>query len=438
MAYGTNLEHCTRVSNSRMLTRISGVYKDNLRADVGLRVRHTPPKGFEFSLFGPAIQSPDGFEEGASYRTATDLFSIVEDCRKKWVHHVLKYSRRLPNEESTTRFEFPFVKRWDFSSEPQILEEIAPQLAVAGNELFKLVFEIKSDKKLKKLSGELRSLMRKSRYISITSSDFFLPWGMIYTHPVGGEQLKSDGSNCRREGFWGYQHIIQHAPEKVEMEVKIPSTSGQVALSVNFDSNLSTELELPATAIDDHVAYMSRLGGSQQITRTKKAELCDDFTIRRGSLERIIYFYCHGTGSTDASNVNLQETHLRMTDDVVTAHDFELWSDDQDLPTTPLVFINACQGGQMTTMFYQTLAAELLKEGAVGLVGAQIDLPAVFAIEYARRLFKRFLKRNQSRIRLGPLIREVNRVLWNAHKNPLGLVYSLYRGADCFIDWQAA
>ena len=74
------------------------------------------------------------------------------------------------------------------------------------------------------------------------------------------------------------------------MEVKIPSISGQVALSVNFDKSLSTvtelskQLELPAKAIDDHVAYMSRLGANPQITRTKKDELRDGFTTGRASV----------------------------------------------------------------------------------------------------------------------------------------------------------
>ena len=82
MGYRTNLEEWPRVSNSRMLTRIPGAYKDNLRADVCLRVWNTP-KGFEFLLFGRSIPAPDG-EEGTSSRSAIEIFSIVERCRKEW------------------------------------------------------------------------------------------------------------------------------------------------------------------------------------------------------------------------------------------------------------------------------------------------------------------------------------------------------------------
>jgi hypothetical protein len=128
-----------------------------------------------------------------------------------------------------------------------------------------------------------------------------------------------------------------------------------------------------------------------------------------------------------------------MTDDVVSAYDFERWANGTKLPTSPLVFINACQGGQMTTMFYKSFAVELLHEGVVGLVGTQIDVPAVFAVQYAKEIFEKFFDRpTTKKQRLGPLVRKVNQKLWDQNNNPLGLVYSLYRGINCFIDWTEA
>lgn len=202
--------------------------------------------------------------------------------------------------------------------------------------------------------------------------------------------------------------------------------------------NKSILMPDPNSLHAQHFEFMQKLCANSCTTRTKKSELQTGFTTGRGNLKRIIYFYCHGKGGSDASNVNLGDTHLEMTDGLVSVSDFQLWSgQNPKLPTSPLIFINACQGGQMTTIFYQTLAAELLGQGAVGLVGAQIDLPAVFAMEYAQLVFSKFLARDQGRVRLGPLLREVTRRLWDDHNNPLGLVYSLYRGADCFVDWPA-
>ena len=98
--------------------------------------------------------------------------------------------------------------------------------------------------------------------------------------------------------------------------------------------------------------------------------------------------------------------------------------------------INACQGGQMTTLFYKSFAKQLLREGAVGLIGPQIDVPAVFASAYGELLLQQFLARSSESVRrLGPLMQSVNQTMWDTHKNPLGLVYSLYHGVNCFIDW---
>jgi hypothetical protein len=174
------------------------------------------------------------------------------------------------------------------------------------------------------------------------------------------------------------------------------------------------------------------------VRRTKKKELEQIFSEQREMLERILYFYCHGHGSSNGSTIELGASKLILTDepiDPVTAQDFLVWAKDNLLPTQPLIFINACQGGQMTTMFYQTLAFELLRQGAIGVAGAQIDIPAIFAAAYAKWVFERFFTKNNGRVRLGPLLREANQEFWNQHNNPLGVVYSLYRGVNCFIDW---
>jgi hypothetical protein len=439
MAYQLNFDHT--ISNSNTLTRVAGVHADNLIADVGLRIisrsKLDKLNGFDFSLFGPAIKVPEGGKFGISNRSADEIFLAVEVCRKKWVDHVLRRTHSLhAGDEGQPKFELPFEKRWNFNSEPEVLTEVGPHLAKAGDDLFKLLFERNCNADLQDLSRTLRyALISKCEYIAITSSDFFLPWGMLYTHPVAGEDLELDGSNWKKEGFWGYRYIIQQSPERIDLETRISPTAGEVPFSINFDTRLSQTLELPV--IDQHLESIRGFGEKSCTKRTTKTELQKDFTAGRSNLERIIYFYCHGRGSRDASGVNLDETYLRMTDDTVSAFDFQLWAEEKKLPTSPLIFINACQGGQMTTMFYKTLAAELLGQGAVGLVGAHIDLPAVFAIEYAQRVFTKLFARGQDRVRLGPLLREVNRSLWDDHRNPLGPVYSLYRGVDCFIDWQA-
>jgi len=72
----------------------------------------------------------------------------------------------------------------------------------------------------------------------------------------------------------------------------------------------------------------------------------------------VVYFYCHGSDAEGGASITPSSLHL--TDGSVSAFDFERWSNGEMLLTNPVVFINACQGGQMTTMFYKSFAVELL------------------------------------------------------------------------------
>jgi hypothetical protein len=429
MAFEIDLREHRTVSNSGTSDN------DSMKADLGIRINFLEgEKQFDFSLLGGLVEDPDLNSSGKSSRSANEMFALAEECRKKWKSALVDHQAHA-EVDGKTRYVFPFQDRWDFRDDSGVLVDIVPRLARAGEDLFTSIFEQKCDDDLKEVGHTIRHLLASAdRYVAITSDKLFQPWGMLYTHPVQDEKLAGDGSNWVKNGFWGYRHIVHQTPRKYKRENRIqPDADGGVPASVNFDDRLSIALNLPI--IDQHIEFLCGLGA--KIKRTKKSELELVFKQNRCNLERILYFYCHGHGSGSA--VNISPPYLEMTDDTVSAFDFERWAGGEKLPTSPLVFINACQGGQMTTLFYKSFAVELLEEGAVGLIGAQIDVPAVFAAQYAKEVFEKFFDRKSTQKgRLGPLLREVNKKLWDGNNNPLGLVYSLYRGIDCFIDWPQA
>ena len=100
------------------------------------------------------------------------------------------------------------------------------------------------------------------------------------------------------------------------------------------------------------------------------------------------------------------------------------------LSTRPVVFINACQGGKMSSLFFESLGTTMLAKGANCVIGPQIDMPVLFAAEYATRLFDGFLIPGQ---RLGEIVLELTREFATRYRNPLGLTYSLYRGVDVYL-----
>lgn len=424
MAHEIDLREHQTVSNAGTTDN------DSVPADFGIRIILNDKQRFDFSLFGPQIDDPDLNLSGISFRSALEMFALAEECRMVWKLALVDRGDRTEI-EGKTKFGFPFQDKWDFEEDESILADIIPRLAQAGENLFTSIFEQQCDDDLKEIGQAIRSLLGSAeRCVAITSDELFQPWGMFYTHPVKSEKLAYNGSNWVKNGFWGYRHIVQQTPRKYKHENGIqPDSDGGIPASVNFDDRLATTLKLPV--IDEHIQFLRGLGA--KIERTKKSELELVFKENRNKLERILYFYCHG--HSPSSGVS----SLEMTDAFVSTFDFQRWADGKKLPTSPLVFINACQGGQMTSMFYEGFAVELLKEGAVGLIGAQIDVPAVFAVQYGKEIFQKFFDRaNPQKQRLGPLVKKVNRKLWDENNNPLGLVYSLYRGIDCFIDWQDA
>jgi hypothetical protein len=114
----------------------------------------------------------------------------------------------------------------------------------------------------------------------------------------------------------------------------------------------------------------------------------------------------------------------------ITCKDLADWLRNRELHSHPFVLINACQGGQMRTLFYQTVAAELLRRKAACLIGSQIDMPAIVASEFAQRFFSMWLKTGT---KAGPIMRDVASDLLTHFRNPLGLAYSMYRGIDCLL-----
>jgi len=438
MNYPLDTRSHNTVSNSAALLQWGDADTDGANPDLGLRVVRRAQNHLDFSLFGPLVRNVDGLLAGSSERSANEVFARCDDCRTAWMQAVVDATRRMTDPETQKeKFAHPFQDAWNHADDPELLAAAAPRLALAGDRLFNAIFEAKADAGLAEIAGTLRTMLAtRSCHVAITSSDLFVPWGMLYTHPVPGERLAPDGANWRREGFWGYRHLVHQNTARLSAKAERLDPAASALLSVNFDDRLAVDLKLPV--IDTHIRSIAELVAEPRIRRTRKAELALGFTSGRESLERILYFYCHGRGA-GADSTRPVEPHLILGDgDEVKAADFEYWSDgDKPLPTNPLIFINACQGGQMQTLFYQSFAVTLLGQGATGLIGAQIDVPAVFAAEYAERVFRAFFERGERPVRMGPLLLQVNRALWDDHRNPLGLVYSLYRGANCFIDWRS-
>jgi len=89
----------------------------------------------------------------------------------------------------------------------------------------------------------------------------------------------------------------------------------------------------------------------------------------------------------------------------------------------PLIFINACESAELTPFFYDGFVPYLVARGARGAMGTECEVPALFAAEWAKRFFHRFLAGNEW---LGEVVLSLRREFWQDHNNLLGLVYAVY------------
>lgn len=363
-----------------------------------------------------------------------ELFRHVEDCRRTWHETVVDLKELVANKGGGQRWAYPFQDAWDLSSRPELLRTAGARLAVAGAQLYHHVFQC-GNEQLDLIDESLQNASRvKALTLTITSDSFFAPWGMLYVHPEEKEELRPDGANFVPEGFWGFRHIVEHDPEEVNLQCRIkPNGAGLLSLSINIDDRIDGKLKV--ACIEPQLMFFRSQARIAPVERRAKPELRAAMT-EPAFGDQVVYFCCHGIGSGTPDRPNLSNARVSLSDgEPITAEEIAFWLKRRDLESNPLVFVNACQGGQMTTLFYQTLAAELLKRKAVGLIGAQVDVPAIFATEYCQRFFQAFLNgEGGSRVRVGPLMRELGQEFFQKYANPLGLVYALYRGADCFLD----
>lgn len=415
---------------------VRGVHETNEPRDLNLLIE---PAGERFHL---SVQTTDPELEAAFGDdlehdlpvTRSELWGYVQACREAWRMHVVDF---------WWHGEQPFQNRWDFAADPGPLQAVLPKVAEAGAKLFLNLFYPRPAGSREAYAGLQRigrvlqeRMSRKARWLRVTADDFFVPWSLLYSDP-----LDLDGGNVRPEGFWGYQHLIEHAPPGAGgLGHELRALQGPLAVGLQLDRTIDEMLGVPCIApvLDLLEGYDDRaVDRRERLTRGALAE-----ALRNGRADdHVLFFCCHAEQEGDFTAFRIDQSYLVLSDreqDPVAARitpaDIELWIGMKDFASSPLVFLNACGSGQLNSVFYKGFGNTFLGLGASSVVGAQTELPAVFAGELARRFFEQFFA-GGLRNKVGHVLFRLRRELLDRHHNPLGLIYSLYRGADsCLSD----
>lgn len=263
--------------------------------------------------------------------------------------------------------------------------------------------------------------------VQVVAHDVPVPWALLYVGPVGGQQRPS------WDMFLGARHVIEQIPFQMSLSVPDQRIASAPILAVGVNANRHIDAQFGVTLVADHISHWTRMRDErrtmqlmQRSTRASVvAALADTATA-----DQIQYFYCHATskgadGNPDGATLEMGQH------DVLTLADLNLDAPAVDqLSTHPLVFINACESGDMSPLFYAGFVPYFMAKGARGVIGTECRTPALFAVRFAEAFFDYFL----DGLSVGDSIHAVRREFLEQHRNPLGLLYAVHCDADTRVD----
>ena len=121
----------------------------------------------------------------------------------------------------------------------------------------------------------------------------------------------------------------------------------------------------------------------------------------------LIYFYCHGT----TTQLEFDKSRKPISADNVTGEPYPGW---------PVIFLNACEAGNISPLAFYTFRRKFQKKKAFGVIAPSFPVPTLFAALFAKRVMGEYIDRRP----LGDILIDLRRELLKK-KNPLGLWYSL-------------
>ncbi|WP_050372553.1 CHAT domain-containing protein [Streptomyces acidiscabies] len=310
----------------------------------------------------------------------------------------------------------PYATRMDLTDEPElaeILDELAEQGAyLLWHEL--LGADGRGADRLRKVVQEALTSEKPLRIR--VDSPLFLPWPMLAL-PTGVEE-----NPLHR--FLGYRHQMEqtggrYADFPDESDPQLPPPVPVVSL--NHDKNIDpygrTRAADVATALTQGTVCVERSRRDELLTALKSG--CMD--------DQLMYFWCHGRfeAAQDASAPLLV---VSLTDGQnIDAHTVLARRTAGLLPHRPLVLFNACYAGLPGGADLTYLGGALITAGAGGVLGPQIEMPQVFAAEYAYAFVTRYLGAADT---AGEIAHTLARHFADTFRNPLGFAYALHCGMD--------
>jgi hypothetical protein len=386
------------------------------RRDIGLSIQPSPTGGFDCIVWGATsanVKLPI---------SASELDAEIDAARATLLRVV------TAKDKDGSR---PFLTGIQIESRAR--DAALKAIALAGYTLFqKLFFHPAADQQCQALGDWLIMEINQAQEdftLQILARDFPVPWAMLYLAPAWTDD------DIDFERFIGMKLVVEQIPlrnDKFGRDTRIPADPGGLSVSLNLNTDIDTQMKADIVAAQESYwnQAITACPAIRLHRRTQAAELVDALN-NADTDDQILYFFCHAEsiglkgGGPGSSSLTLSGNgSLDLASLTVRA------PAKQKLRGAPLVFINACESGKLSPLFYNGFVPYFMSKGARGVIGTECKVPGRFAEAWARNFFDDFLAGKP----LGETVRLLRRNFYLSHGNPLGLLYGLHCSADTQID----
>jgi hypothetical protein len=303
------------------------------------------------------------------------------------------------------------------------------RLAVEGYRLYqRIFFGPSADEQVKGVGQLLREIARKEALkLQIVSREFILPWEILYI----ADKAPRDEADVDPQQFFGLRHFIERLPSLAGLTMignTIDPGNG-LCVGLNVDPDIDKSLLHPL--VNNQLGYWQQVehSGLAHVSVHRTAD--EVMKALQGENDQILYFYCFADSHSIQDDEGPDASALLLgSKQRLTLRDLNLYAGPEyPLPGNPLVVINTCESASLSPLSHEGFVPYFMAKGARGVIGVDGEVPALFAAEWARRFFDRFLAGEP----LGQVMLDLRREFYTQHHNLLGLLYTTYCDGDTHI-----
>lgn len=255
--------------------------------------------------------------------------------------------------------------------------------------------------------------------LQVVSKGFPVPWALMYPAE------RFDASPLMWDNFIGMRHVVEQIPlEWFDQTPPEPTIASSPDLAVRALYNDGIDAQMPSHPVAAQRGYWASRGVA--LSEGTTVDELKSVALAPTSTDKVLYLYCHAAAKKDPL-----DSHLILSgDQSISLGQLRVFAPLQDrLPNHPLVFLNACESGELSANFYAGFVPYFLAKGARGVIGTECKTPGLFASEWATAFFDELFTGKT----LGSVVLELRRRFLERHRNPYGLLYGVHCDVDTVV-----